>query len=213
MLTVAAAASTVAAASAVAVRFVHRDDLPEFPADKKPKVLSEWRTLADGGARLGDPRARVTLVVFSDYLCQYCRAAAEDLHALLGRHPRDVAVVWRQYPVLGAQSAPAAVAAECSRLSGWFEPVHDRLFAQNDSFGLTSWTRIAAEAGLPDTAKFADCLSDTVAAAAVNEDVNVGRQLGIAGTPTIVLDSLMFLGLPDAVYLDRYVRLAIAGKE
>ena len=71
-----------------------------------------------GMLRLGSPTARVVLHEVFDYNCGYCRAAAADLDALVGRDP-DLALVLVNHPILSPDSqAVASVALTVHRLAG-----------------------------------------------------------------------------------------------
>ena len=39
------------------------------------------------GAVLGNPAGKVTLVVFTDYACSYCRRSTQDVEALIAANP------------------------------------------------------------------------------------------------------------------------------
>src|ERR1700736_4742768 len=58
------------------------------------------------GARNPD----VTIVEYFDYNCPYCKTIVPTLHALLAKDPK-VAVIYKDWPVLGAVSRYAAASA------------------------------------------------------------------------------------------------------
>ncbi|HEY3668880.1 MAG TPA: thioredoxin domain-containing protein, partial [Polyangiaceae bacterium] len=47
----------------------------------------------------GPADALVTVVEFSDFECPFCRQAEPTLHQLLERFPKDVRLVWKNYPL------------------------------------------------------------------------------------------------------------------
>lgn len=157
---------------------------------------------------MGPSSARVTIVEFSDFQCPFCRAAAQYLRDLRRRHPTDIAVIYRHYPI-HEYAAQAALAAECAAAVGAFEPIHDLFFAQGDSVGEKSWTRFAADVGIQDTVRFAKCMRDDVTALALSRDTMAANELGVHGTPTFLINDLEVAGFPGAAALDKYVEDAI----
>ena len=76
------------------------------------------------GAEKGD----VTLVMFSDYACGYCRASLPAIDQLLSEDPK-LKVVWREIPILGSGSEVAAKASLAAAEQGAFLDFHRRMFA------------------------------------------------------------------------------------
>jgi protein-disulfide isomerase len=138
---------------------------------------------------LGEPSAPVTVVVFSDYLCPYCRSLADSLHEILQRHPKDVRVVYRQFP-LHPGADQLAEASLCAADQGRFAAYHDLLFGSPVAADLNA---LAQKAGVELTA-FTACLKAGIHRARVAEDVKEGERLAIQGTPTLFIDGLRLRG-------------------
>jgi protein-disulfide isomerase len=165
------------------------------PADPIRSV-SDWHAYAQGGHRTGADDSRVTIVLFSDYECPACKAAVPHIAALRDKYPSAVSVVVRHFPIDGHRFArPAAVAAVCAAEQERFEEFDKLLFARSQEFGNLSWADFAVEAGVPDGAAFAECLRDGRAAAAVQADVEAGTRLGVSGTPTLLVNGDLYVGI------------------
>lgn len=204
LLTIATAAATLAAVAVVANRsFGGRSDQRGSELTDS-RTVTDWYGFASRGARIGPLNARVTIVEFSDFACPACRIAAARFRELLRRHPEDVALVYRHFP-LDARSRQASVAAECARRAGAFEPMHDLLFAKAESLGTKPWMEFAKGAGIVDTVKFASCLTDTTVIAAVWGDTRAGDSLYVDKTPSFLVNGQFFEGAPDLDGLDAYV--------
>src|SRR5581483_2598950 len=95
---------------------------------------------------IGPAAAPVTVVVFSDYLCPYCKALSHTLESLVARYPSDVRVVYRQFPI-HPHADRLAEAALCAEDQGHFAAYHNLLF---DRTSLTddALAPLATEAGL-----------------------------------------------------------------
>lgn len=86
------------------------------------------------------------------------------------------------------------------------------MFAWQDSLGLTPWPVFAAAAGVPDTAAFARCMRDTdpTVLAAVARDTLAGHELGITGTPTLLINDRLIQGAPTPRMLEAEIQSALA---
>ena len=76
----------------------------------------------------GAPDADVTLVMFTDFACGYCRTSLPDIDRLLADDPQ-LRVVWREIPILGPGSEIAAKASLAAARQGAFRDFHRRMFA------------------------------------------------------------------------------------
>jgi protein-disulfide isomerase len=88
-------------------------------AELETPFASAW-----AGAEHGD----VTLVMFTDYACGYCRASVPDIDRLLASDPK-LRVVWREIPILGPGSEVAAKASLAAAQQGQFREFHQKMFA------------------------------------------------------------------------------------
>jgi protein-disulfide isomerase len=162
-----------------------------------PAHIDAWRTFTEGGLKMGDPAAPITIVEFADFQCPACRKFAEQVHQAQVRHPGKILVVYRHYPLeaIHPHAMAAANAAECAAEQGRFAEFHDILFASQDSIGRTPWVRFAREAAVPDTARFTQCVDQRRYQARIQADLTAGRQLKVDGTPTVIVNGLKFTGV------------------
>src|SRR5450631_13331 len=98
--------------------------------------------LTDPGTdAMGAPNADVTIVEYFDYNCPYCKKLAPALQSLLAEDHK-VAIVYKDWPILGDVSVYAARSALAARWQGKYLPAHDALMngsrlAQNDQVDAT----------------------------------------------------------------------------
>ena len=163
-----------------------------------PRTITGWEKLADEGNVVGGQTSPLKIVYFSDFQCPYCADLRLALDTLQARHPRQIQVVYRHFPVPGHVFArDAAVASECAAQQGRFDPYHAALFQHQDSLGAIPWVRIAVESSVPDTARFQRCRTEPWAAGRVAADEKMAQSLGITGTPSIIIgDELVAAALP-----------------
>jgi len=152
-------------------------------------------------------------VVFSDFQCPACRLLADELDSIRAKRPDDVAVVYRHFPLtpVHPHAEAAAKASECAGGQGRFEAFHDALFREQALVGETEWRHFATAAAVPDLAAFDRCVAGTAPDAAVARDFQAGRDLGVTGTPTLLINERRVQGTPPLPELERYVRRAMRG--
>lgn len=174
------------------------------------RTVPDWRSYARG-QRMGPADAKVTIVEFSDFECPFCRATAARLRAVRAKYPRDVAVVYRHYPLpYHAHAVEAARASLCAARQGRFEAFHDLLFAQ-DSLGMVPWSRLAQSAGVRDPAGFERCMRLPGPSPEIERDLREGARLGVRGTPTLLVNERLLDGAPPGTLeeaVERAVRRA-----
>lgn len=186
----------------VAVSWTYKNASALYRAESKEPAgpdatVANWRTYAQGGQRLGPTKAIVTVVVFSDYQCSFCKTANRMLAELREQYPTAVAEIIRQYPLPGHAAAhDAAVGAECAAEVGQFGSYNDDVFRGADSLVRWPITRYASEAGVRDTIAFRACMRSMRTSLAVATDISEGKRLRVRRTPTILVNDDMYEGLP-----------------
>lgn len=172
--------------------------------------IDGWKQYAKAGQRLGPTDAPAVIVAFSDFECPFCKTAAQTLRAIRDKYGDRVALVYRHFPLEKRHplARTAAIASECASRQARFEAFHDALFAE-DSLVADHWGELAAMAGIADTVAFNACLVDPVAAATVDKDVLAGSQLGIEGTPTILVNQYRVMAGAPGHVIDSLVQVAI----
>jgi protein-disulfide isomerase len=153
----------------------------------------------------------VTLLVFTDFECPYCRSSASVLDRVLADHGADVRLHVRHFPLsFHEHAALAAEAAEEARAQGGddaFFRYHDRLMQG----GVRMNDLIAhAEALGLDAMRFRIALRGRVHRADVERDLEHGDRLGVEGTPTLFVNGRPVLGVPPYPELDALIREELA---
>ncbi len=180
---------------------------PAEPAAAAQPAVERFVAVA-GAQSKGDPKARVTVIEFSDFQCPFCgRHARETLDEIDAAFVTTgkVRYVFRNFPIeaIHPQAFRAHEAAGCAAEQGKFWEMHDRLFANQDELVFEALPKHAAAIGL-DSSPFQACLVSRRSAARVREDVSEGRSIGVSGTP------MFFIGLTgpkdDKVKVLRTVR-------
>jgi NhaA family Na+:H+ antiporter len=162
----------------------------------------------------------VSLVLYGDYLCPYCRNLRHVLARLRQALGERFAYVFRHFPNERAHPGAEFVAraSEAAGVQGRFWEMHDRLYAEEPPIGEERLFAIAESLGL-DLDRLRKDLNAEAARLRVADDLADGRRNGVTGTPTIFINGLRYDGawdfysmlealeIPAAVRLQRSARV------
>ena len=148
----------------------------------------------DGQPAKGNATAKVTLVEVSDYHCPYCRRQMlETMPRVMADYVNTgkVRYVFVDYPIaqLHPDSFKAHEAAACAGDQGKYWQMHDLLFTNSPARDAAQLSTQASLLGL-DMKKFGACLNDGnggAHAAAIRSSVLRMQQLGVGGTPLVLI--------------------------
>jgi protein-disulfide isomerase len=144
---------------------------------------------------LGADNAPVTLAVFSDFQCPFCARFAATINGLpTGKRDR-LRVLYHFFPLpmhKWARSAAEAAACAQRQTGAAFWNLHDWLFAhqkelsvENLSARVLDWARSTPAF---DRNEFGVCVERSLASGQVEQDIALGEELGVGGTPTVFLN-------------------------
>lgn len=140
----------------------------------------------------GNPNGDVTVVEFFDYNCGWCKRSLEELVKLTKADPK-VRVVMKEFPVFGGPpSLEAAKAAMASRKQDKYWEFHVALMKARQVNPENLYV-IAAQVGL-DVQKLKADMADPKIEAALHQNVEIGRKMGIEATPGFLVDSHLNVG-------------------
>jgi protein-disulfide isomerase len=159
------------------------------------------------GAVGGNPQGDVTLVAFMDYACGYCRASLPELAKLVAGDG-GVRIVYRELPILSAESGRAAQWSLAAAEQGRFLPFHEALYAAGQ-LSDASIAAAAAKAGL-DRARAERMIADTRVNAEIAKNLATARTMGFNATPTWVVGDTVLSGLLEHDELVKAVKAARA---
>jgi protein-disulfide isomerase len=155
----------------------------------RPLTLPQQSLIAEGNRpSFGPPDAKVVVVEFSDFQCPFCLNAANTVHEIRNKFEHQVRFVFRQFPLnFHTQAHLAAEAALAAHAQGRFWELHDLLFAHQKALERKDIESYAASAGLKMDA-FRKNLDENSFNLAVAEDIDIGNQVHVQGTPTMFIN-------------------------
>ncbi len=169
--------------------------------------VANWDELVRGGHRIGPERATVTIVEFGDFQCPACGRFHSAVLGVLAKYPADVALVYRQLPLedIHPVAYPAAKAAFCAAEQGRFGAMHDALFQSQADLGSRSLLSFVSEAAIRDSAAFSTCLVNAERISSIDSDIQLARTMNLRGTPTVIINGMLYASVPDSARLERVV--------
>lgn len=168
------------------------------------------RVATEGRPSLGNSSAPVTIVVFSDFQCPYCKDAADVLRDVQRLESDRVRIVYRHLPLpIHPRAERIAEVAECAASIGKFWPLHDALFANPKRDSDADLIALAADAGV-DRAALKRCLDAGAARRAVETDVQAALDAGIDSTPALFVNGRRVTGARTVDALRRVIAEELA---
>lgn len=148
------------------------------------------RINVNGYPVLGNPKASLVMVEFTDFQCPYCARYHANTFPTLKRAYIDsqrMRYVSVDFPLdFHSLAFKAAEAAHCGDEQGQYWPVFSKLFQTSPRIDMPDLMRIAGDLQL-NTANFKRCLEGGTMESKVRRGLGQAAALGIDGTPTFVI--------------------------
>jgi len=169
---------------------------------------------------LGPEDAAVTILDYSDYQDPRSGELAKATKQLLEENPNEIRMVTRPFPVVIAndKAAYAALAAEAAAEQGKYWEMHDLLFSQQANWinisgaDFYQWlTAQALDIGM-NVDLFKIDLKHEDISAKIQKAWDDGQQMGLPGTPIVVINNDLYQGPHDYTSLNDIAQLVILGK-
>ncbi|AUX48956.1 DSBA oxidoreductase [Sorangium cellulosum] len=190
------AASAPPSAGAAAADRAPRDGAALEPADAGAVPVT--RADPARGSRL----APVTIVVFSDFECPFCKLLGGTLKQLEQRYgPEQLRIVWKNYPLAfhkqARPSAEAAMAVFAHAGPGGFWAFHDAIFETDERLSPEIEAAALRRAGVTP-GQVRRLVEETGAARKVDADIALAGRLGVTGTPASFINGVLLSGAQPA---------------
>jgi protein-disulfide isomerase len=154
---------------------------------------------------VGAANPDVVIVEYFDYNCPYCKRLVPALQAVLKQDPK-VAIVYKEWPILGPVSEYAAASALAAGWQGKYLAAHDALMSAS---GLTA--NVAVDAALQKAGVNLDTLkadrtrhAQEITALLARND-SEAHALSLSGTPGVVVGRLLTPGSPELDDLQKLI--------
>lgn len=165
---------------------------------------------------LGDADAPVKLILFENFLCDHCKALEADVMPQLKRDYIDTGKVEAYYINLawgGERSVLAGLAGECAYAQDGaaFWPYKTSLYeAQATWRGVEGLAELAQNIDALDADALRTCVEEKRYQDEVQRDLDLAEQVGVEGTPSLVVGNQGFQG-PSYATLQREIDAQLSG--
>ena len=176
------------------------------------------RITTNDSPSFGPADAPVTLVVFSDLQCSYCKQEAKSIRENIPKDfPKEVRVVFKDYPLdqIHPWARTASIAGRCiaKQNNDTFWKFHDWTFENQAQFTVENikpkiheW----AKAQSLEPIGLAACIDTKATEGEVNAAFAQGRQLNVDSTPTSFLNGRKLVGTHPWPQLKQIIEHEIA---
>ena len=158
---------------------------------------------------VGNLSGDITITEFFDYRCGYCKSTLSTIRQLLAEDT-GVRLVFKEFPILSAESTIAARAALAADRQGKYFIFHSALMDARGSLDAEQIMIIAADAGL-DTVRLAIDMETPQVQAQVDANRELAANLNIRGTPTFVIGDQILPGAIDIETLRQIIEMMRSG--
>jgi protein-disulfide isomerase len=195
-------------------KFLFRGEMSDLTKD--PLAENRAKIEMKDAPSLGDAKAPVTLVEYSDFECPVCRNLHDVLRGILPNYAGKLRVVFKDFPIeqLHPWARTAAIAGRCAyqQNPAAFWKMYDLIYDNQELISAANaWTKMteyATQSGVePDTLK--SCMASAEAAAAVNASSANGQLLEVNSTPTVFINGRRLIGA-DQRLLEQYINYELA---
>ena len=194
-------------------RYLLRGEISDLSKDPLAENIAKMDTKA--APTLGDPKAPITIVEYSDFECPVCRNLHDAIRGLLPNYPQ-VKIIFKDFPIesLHPWARTAALAGRCAYQQDpkafWklYDLIYDNQEIISASNAYEKMLDYATRSSLnADT--FKSCLSGPQAAAEVDASLANGKLLDVRSTPTLFVNGRRLLGA-DPHALQQYIDFEVA---
>jgi len=195
-------------------KFLFRGEMSNLTKD--PLAENRAQIQLNDAPAMGDAKAPVTLVEYSDFECPVCRGLHDALRGMLPNYAGKVRLVFKDFPIeqIHPWARTAAIAGRCAYQQDpkafWkmYDLIYDNQEIISASNAWTKMTDYAGQSGL-EADTFKSCMASPEAGAAVNASRANGQQLDVTSTPTVFVNGRRMVGA-DANLLEQYIKYELA---
>jgi protein-disulfide isomerase len=158
---------------------------------------------------LGNRYARIEVLVYEDYECEYCGKAFRELKELTKHFKKEVCFAYRHFPFvkIHPHAMLAAVVVEACALQNKFIEAHDCIFRNQEylEYGLGGILRLLEKKHSVCLKKLNEDLEKRDVARKINDDIESGMRCDIKNTPAIFINGEMYAGDGTVLKLEKVI--------
>ena len=199
------------------LRFLSRDLMDSttdsLEADRAANEKTLTRLDSNSSPQIGPRNAAVTITLFSDFECPFCREQAKILREKVLPSEPDVRLVFKYMPLSfhpWSQSAAELAACVAVQDANAFWQLHDFIFAHQSQITPSSLNATVKDylSSLPGVKmdQFNICVDSGATNTVVARDMALAKELGIEATPSLFVNAFRVNGVATAEQLQSLIR-------
>jgi protein-disulfide isomerase len=173
-----------------------------YDVAKNPFEADKNKISTENQPSFGAPDAPVSVVIYSDFQCSFCKEEANVIRKNLpAAFPTQARVYFKDFPLepIHPWAKPAAVAGRCvfRQKPAAFWDFHDWIFEHQGEITVENLKDKVAEFGKTkslEPIQLAACMETKATEAEVNKSQAEGRALGVNSTPTLFVNGRRLVG-------------------
>lgn len=170
---------------------------------------------ASGDIRLGNESSPLTVTLFSDFACEYCKEYHATFKELVATYGDRVNFVFKHFPLPMHPEAPqAALAASCADAQGFFLPYAELLFERQ-----SDWTKRSDSTqtlknyawrikGLKGQ-EFAQCMDEKRFQGTIEADQKLAEDYNLQAAPVTFVGTEFLSGAAPKAELEALINTAL----
>jgi len=170
---------------------------PEDDDEPKADTKTVWNVPVGGAPVRGGASALVTVVVFSDFQCPYCKRVEPTLQRVRETYGDKVRIVWKDEPLpFHPHAMPAAELAREARAEkgeAGFWAAHDALFDAQPKLEDDDLVALGKKLGL-DASRVRRAITEKKYEAQIRADVDLSDDVHASGTPHFFVNGRRLVG-------------------
>ena len=143
----------------------------------------------------GDPHGDVTIVEFFDTRCPYCRRLEPVMESFLAKDHK-VRLVYKDLPILGPASVLGSKALLAAQKQDAYGKMRDAVMRLPSDTTLPQIESAARGLGL-DWGRMSQDMQDPIVQARIDANIKLAHDLGIQGTPALIIGNDVVPGAVD----------------
>ncbi len=144
---------------------------------------------ANGDPSKGPVDAPVLIEIYSDFMCPFSARFFQTMKEVENQYAGKIRTIYHQFPLPFHQGSHLlSEASLCAQEQGKFWEFHDRLMGQaQGKKEKPELVQVAGELGL-DASKFQICMDSGRTVARVDQNIELGKSVGVKGTPGYLIN-------------------------
>jgi protein-disulfide isomerase len=169
-----------------AVTALQADEADQQATATRAAIVAQHAALSNpADPSAGNPKGDVTIVEFFDTRCPYCRHMDPTMTAVLQQDP-GVKLVFKDLPILGPASLLGSKALLAAQRQGGYEKLRTAIMQSPPDLTTDMLQKLAVGVGL-DWPRLQRDMDDPAIAQRLEDNVQLAHDLGIEGTPVLVI--------------------------